>query len=86
MQRRAWSAPTSWDEVCRRASGRRRFNQQRWAARFWRQTRVERLLRELGERRGVQRLIAARLGVAPSTICGDVRRIRAWEQWRRERG
>ncbi len=73
-----WSRNTRWDEVCRRASGRRRYNAvRRLHAELRRNDLIERA-RELGTwltERGFQAAQARRLGVHRSTVCRDVQLI-----------
>jgi hypothetical protein len=69
----AWSQPTSFNEVCRRAGGRRAYNALRRDRRLFRRVDVMRLLREYGYRRGVQARIATVLGVSEATISRDVK-------------
>jgi hypothetical protein len=67
----------SWDQVCARAAGRARYNrwrQRRAAERRW---LVWRLLDAYGGGHGTQAKIARTLGVAKSTVCGDLARIHA---------
>ena len=72
----SWSAPTGWDTVCRRASGRRAFNARRREAALLRRLEVVGLYRRLGGRRGVQAELARRLGVSRATISRDLRALR----------
>jgi hypothetical protein len=68
-----WGSPTTWDEVQRRAAGRRRYHALR---RLWRELRrgeVVKLLARYGYSHGVQARIARELGVSEATICRDVR-------------
>ena len=67
-----WSAPTSWDEVCRRKAGRDRYNSVRRVQRAERRFRVLKLLSRYGMDRGVQARIARELGVSRVTISRDV--------------
>ena len=67
-----WSAPTSWDEVCRRKAGRDRYNSVRRLLRAERRFRVLELLARYGMDRGVQARIARELGVSRVTISRDV--------------
>jgi hypothetical protein len=72
-----WSAPTSWDDVCRRAGGRRRYNAARRERKMWRRTEI--LIRTVGvDRRlyGLQAQLARVLGVSPATISRDFAAIR----------
>jgi DNA-binding NarL/FixJ family response regulator len=70
-------SPTlSFDQICRRASGRRRYNFQRQLDAMDRRKEVARLLMLYGHRlRGVQFRIARELGVSESTISRDVQHI-----------
>jgi hypothetical protein len=71
-----WSAPTSPDEVARRAGGRRHYNRWRQTLALIRQTKVSRLLRRYPLfKRGTVRGIARELGVNPSTICRDIKAL-----------
>ena len=54
----------SWDETCRRASGRRRYNRRRQFLANYRLTRVVKLLWQTGFGRGYQTRIAKKLGVS----------------------
>lgn len=71
----AWSTPTTYDEVCRRAGGRRRYNAVRQFLAILRRKRVLDLLRRYGVRRGVQTRIARELGVNRATICRDLKAL-----------
>ena len=73
----AWSAPTDPETVARRASGRRRYNAWRQNMALYRRAQVAALLNYYGwlPRAGVQRTIAAHLGVSEATISRDVRAI-----------
>jgi hypothetical protein len=65
----------SWDAVCRRAAGRKRYNawrQRRAAERRW---LVWRLLQEYGGAHGAQAKIARTLGVSKATVCLDLARL-----------
>jgi DNA-binding CsgD family transcriptional regulator len=67
----AWSAPTAWASVCRRAGGRRHINAMRQLRATRRRLEVGRLLGEAytpGE-------IAAQLGVSRWTVWRDVRAL-----------
>jgi hypothetical protein len=70
-----WSAETSWGRVCRRASGRRRYNKWRAFVALYRQTK---LLEMLGEhdwpfKHGAQAAMARHLGVSEATISRDLK-------------
>ena len=67
---------SEWDAICRRAGGRRRYNQARqWAAEM-RLSQVAKLLNEVPHERGYQTRIAKRLGVSRSTVCRDMARLK----------
>jgi hypothetical protein len=69
----AWSAVTSWGEVCARASGRRKFHSRRRLRRTLRRRQVLQLLRrDDGLVYGAQSRIARELGCHRSAICRDV--------------
>ena len=70
-----WSAPTSWDEVCRRKAGRDRYNSIRRLQRAERRFRVLKLLSRYGMDRGVQARIAKELGVSRVTVHRDVKAL-----------
>lgn len=72
-----WSAATTWEEVCRRASGRRYWNSVRRFRAVWRQIEVARLMLLLGPdygpfQWGLQVRIARILEVSEATISRDV--------------
>jgi hypothetical protein len=71
----AWSQPTDWDTVCRRARGRANYNAKKRLAARLRQREVLQLLARFGWKYGVQSTIAAHLGVHKSTICRDLATI-----------
>jgi DNA-binding transcriptional ArsR family regulator len=76
---KGWSARVPDDEAYRRAGGRRRYNAVR-------QFRAELRLEKVGHllRQGLSRAeIARRLGVHPSTVSRDIRRMFAAGQVRR---
>jgi hypothetical protein len=67
----------SWDQVCKRAAGRARYNawrQRRAAERRW---LVWRLLDAYGGGHGTQARIARTLGVSKATITSDLARLHA---------
>jgi hypothetical protein len=71
-----WGAFASWDEVCRRAAGRRHYNSWRQAVRQLRRLQVVRLLARYPlTRRGTVRGIARELGVSPATISRDIQAL-----------
>jgi hypothetical protein len=68
-----WSDLTDWETVCKRNSGRRRYNARRSLLRTLRQDQVLKLLARYGlSRRGVYSRIARELGVHRSVITRDV--------------
>ena len=69
------SANLSWDAICRRAGGRRRYNRTRQIQAEYRLTQVVRLLDKFGFCHGYQTRIAEELGVSRSTICRDIARL-----------
>jgi hypothetical protein len=71
----AWSAPTSWDEVCKRAAGRAKYNAVRRFQAELRRGEVLQLLHAWGWRHGVQARIARALRVSESTISRDLATI-----------
>jgi hypothetical protein len=85
-----WSAPTSWGEVCARASARRKFNSLRRLRRAERRQQVLELIIELGGLQwGAQTRIAELLGVDRSVISKDLKALfplaqscEACGQWR----
>jgi predicted DNA-binding transcriptional regulator YafY len=76
-EREWWSEPTSWEEICRRAAGRRHYNSIRQFRAAYRRMQVARLLNVKGglTERGHQARVARELGVSRSTICRDVREL-----------
>jgi hypothetical protein len=70
-----WSAPTSWDEVVRRAAGRRKYHALRRFQRALRRQQVAELLTRYGLRPGVRARIARELGVSQATISRDVKAV-----------
>ena len=74
MQQSAWSANASWEEVRRRAGGRRRYNAVRGLRALLRRREVARLLSVQGglTYRGTQARLARQLGVSRATICRDL--------------
>jgi len=62
-----------WDEICRRAGGRRRYNARRKLIAEMRRFKVAQLVKEYGlYERGVQKRIADELGVSEATISRDI--------------
>jgi HTH domain len=73
----AWSAPTTPDEMARRAGGRKRYNTWRKSMAFYRRCEISRLLTAQGAfRRGYQTKLARQLGVSRATVCRDVAALR----------
>jgi hypothetical protein len=73
----AWSAPSSWREVCQRANGRRKYHSIRRLHARLRRRQVARHLRHEGLGHGVRARLARTLGVSKATITSDVRAILA---------
>jgi hypothetical protein len=69
----------TFDVICRRAGGRRHYNQMRQGMAIWRRLDLERIIKRDGYEPGDYAYWAAELGVSRSTICRDVR-------WLYERG
>jgi hypothetical protein len=68
--------PTTWEEVCKRAAGRCRYNACRRVRALCRRLEVCRRLGKYGMTdRGVQARIARELGVSRSTVCSDMRAL-----------
>ena len=66
----------SWDEICRRAGGRRHYNAWRGTLRLERRCKVSRLLRTYPLfKRGTVTAIAGVLGVSVATISRDIQAI-----------
>lgn len=77
-------APLTFEQVCKRAGGRRRYNRQRQVAAEQRRAQVRELLARYGRKgRGTQARIARELGVSEATVSRDVRDILFW-QWATE--
>jgi DNA invertase Pin-like site-specific DNA recombinase len=72
VQRSAWSQPTSWETVKRRAAGRLRYNKARQFRAALRRREVLKLLGEIGWTYGSQATIARRLHVSGATISRDL--------------
>ena len=73
-----WSRNTRWDEVCRRASGRRRYNAVRRLHAELRRNAIIKRAWELGtwlRERGFQAALARQFGVNRSTISRDVKQL-----------
>jgi Arc/MetJ-type ribon-helix-helix transcriptional regulator len=71
----AWSAPTSWTEVCQRVNGRRKYHSLRRLQARLRRQHVAQHLRHEGLGYGVRAQLARTLGVSKATITSDVRAI-----------
>src|SRR5689334_2397286 len=76
-----WGAPTTWDVVCRRNAGRRRYNAGRKFLRDLRRAQIVGRLAGIGlvnagRHRGLQARLARELGVSPATISRDLRALR----------
>jgi hypothetical protein len=73
-KRSFWSEQAEWDEVCRRAAGRRHYNRMRRFRAAYRRYRLAQLLSVKGgmTERGTQARLARELGVSRATICRDV--------------
>ena len=77
-----WGILTTWDEVCRRNAGRRRYNAGRTFLRNVRRAKIVCQLAGTGllqarRLRGLQARLARELGVSPATICRDLRALRS---------
>ena len=72
MRKVAWSKPTTWGEVCKRAGGRRHVNAMRRFNAELRRGEVMRLLHTWGWHHGVQAKIARQLHVSESTVARDM--------------
>ena len=83
MNTKKWGAPTTWNEVVRRAAGRRHYNSVRAARRLLRRQMVARLILRDGTERGYQARIARELGCHPCVISRDVLALQ--ERARREK-
>jgi hypothetical protein len=74
----AW-IPKTFEQACKRAAGRRRYNAQRQRARDQRQLGIMGILVELNwPRYGIGRKLAKVLSVDPATISRDLKYIRRW--------
>jgi len=75
---RKW-IPKTFEEACKRASGRRRYHAQRRRARDKRQLLVMDILLQLKwQHYGVGRILAEALSVDPATISRDIKDILKW--------
>lgn len=72
-----WAPTSDWETICRRASGRRRYNAVRQVQASVRRHKVAELLWNYPSifAYGLQADIARKLGVSPSTICRDIQKI-----------
>jgi hypothetical protein len=70
-----WSQPTTWNEVCQRSSGRRKYHGIRRLRMRVRRLTVSRHLQREGFGYGVKAQLARTLGVSKATITSDVRAI-----------
>lgn len=61
----------TFNQICRRAGGRRRYNFQRETAKRERRERVGELLKHCENKRGMQVKLARELGVSEATISRD---------------
>ena len=75
MRKSAWSHPTSWAEVKKRAAGRYKYNALRQVRATVRRRDVLTLLGEIGWSYGSQAAIARQLGVSEATISRDLAKI-----------
>ena len=77
---KGWSDRASWDVVCRRASGRRRYNATRRLRCLVRRQAMLKILLASGRslwERGIQRWFAQKLRVSPATACRHVAAVMA---------
>jgi hypothetical protein len=72
VRKGSWRAPTSWDEMHRRACGRRHYNSVRTFRATLRRGQVLRLLFRWGFAHGVQVRIARTLGCSEATLSRDM--------------
>jgi hypothetical protein len=71
-----WGHTTTWDEVCRRAGGRRHYNRWRQTVRQLPRLQAVRLLARYPlTRRGTVGAIARELGVHPATVSRDIQAL-----------
>ena len=80
MSKDSWVDPADWDMVCRRASGRRRYNSVRRFRAAMRRLQVARLVHAYGFEHGVQARIAHELGISEATVCRDLQAL--WREYR----
>jgi hypothetical protein len=75
---RRW-IPKTFEEACKRASGRRRYHAQRRRVRDDRQLVIMDILRQLNwQHYGTGRILAEALSVDPATISRDIKDILKW--------
>src|SRR5690349_18638950 len=67
--------PESWNEICKRASGRRHYNSVRTQQANLRRYEIREHLRTHGSYHGIQKALAARYKVSPATISKDMAAI-----------
>jgi hypothetical protein len=72
VRKTAWSQPTTWDEVTRRAAGRYKDNTLRQLQAAVRRREVLKWLGEFDWTYGVQARIAPQLGMSEATISRDL--------------
>jgi len=65
----------SFDAICRRAGGRRRYNKQRQQAASWRRLLLLGYLERHGRQRGTLTAFARAMGVHRSTITRDLKAL-----------
>jgi hypothetical protein len=70
-----WGARTTWDEVCRRNAGRKKYHAIRRFKRRLRQRQVLDLVSKYGLGHGTQSRISRDLGVSPATVCRDIKTL-----------
>jgi hypothetical protein len=75
VRKTAWSQPTTWDEVKRRAAGRYKYNALRQLQAALRRREVLKWLGECGWTYGSQAAMARHLGVSEATISRDLAKI-----------
>jgi hypothetical protein len=66
----------TFDEICKRAGGRRRYNAWRQFMREFRRIKITHEILQTGDYYGVQADLARKFGVHPSTISRDLAFIR----------
>jgi hypothetical protein len=77
-----WGEPISWEAVCCRAGGRRRYNAHRQALRRERWNKIAALITPLSPvfppPFGLMAALARELGVSRATVCRDFKTFRSW--------